>query len=275
MKLLSSKFSWYFKNISNLIVASLRSLIYCLLHPKELYRFLFAYFSSINQFYQHQFGLLINFDETKMCRDLKDNLVFAKSNIFNLDHNVMRPAEIQILSNLVSFLQPKTIFEIGTYSGFTTLHFANNAPEDTIIYTLDLPEDYVFNDKNKKDFSGYSYDDMLVVQLSAKNKNNRVYKNTSHSDKIIELFGDSFNFDYSKYHNKIDLVFIDGNHSYKYVKSDTENAFKLLSKNGVIIWHDYDYIVHRDVFKYLNQLIESHKIYSIPYSRFAIYGPCL
>ncbi|MBL8012699.1 MAG: class I SAM-dependent methyltransferase, partial [Candidatus Omnitrophica bacterium] len=71
---------------------------------------------------------------------------------------------------------------------------------------------------------------------------------------------------------KIDLVFIDGNHSYEFVKSDTENALEMLSEKGVIIWHDYDYIIHKDVFRYLNKLAKTHKIYSIPHTRFAIYG---
>jgi hypothetical protein len=46
----------------------------------------------------------------------------------------------------------------------------------------------------------------------------------------------------------------------------------MLSERGVIIWHDFDYIIHRDVFKYLNKLSEQYPIYSIPHTRFAVYG---
>jgi predicted O-methyltransferase YrrM len=184
-----------------------------------------------------------------------------------MEASVTRPNETQILATLTCEFQPKTVFEIGTYNGFTTLHFAYNSPDDSKIYTLDLPPDFEVKDKVH-----YSYDDLLVVELSKKNIARRVYKNDPMARKIVELFGDSEKFDYSPYYGKIDMVFIDGNHSYPYVKSDTENAFRMLSDRGVIIWHDFDYIIHRDVFKYLNRLSEDHKIYSIPHTRFAIYG---
>lgn len=52
---------------------------------------------------------------------------------------------------------------------------------------------------------------------------------------------DSKKFDFSKI-GKFDLIFIDGDHGYPDVKSDTENAFKLLKdETSVIVWHDYRY----------------------------------
>lgn len=38
---------------------------------------------------------------------------------------------------------------------------------------------------------------------------------------------------------KFDLIFIDGNHKYHWILSDTKNAFKVLNDDGVIVWHDY------------------------------------
>jgi hypothetical protein len=39
---------------------------------------------------------------------------------------------------------------------------------------------------------------------------------------------------------KFDLIFIDGDHSYKSIKNDTINAFKLLKDDdSIIVWHDY------------------------------------
>jgi len=198
---------------------------------------------------------------------------FSKSNVFNADLKVTRAMETQALASLVCLFQPRTIFEIGTYNGFTTLHFAVNSPEGCEINTLDLPPD--FDQKNAEKTTQYSYDDMLVVELSMKHINERVYKNHPQEYKVRELFGDSSKFDFSPYYGKMDMIFIDGNHSYPFVKSDTEQAFKMLSDNGVIVWHDYDYIIHRDVFKYLNKLSSEHKIYSIPNTRFAIYGKTL
>ena len=110
------------------------------------------------------------------------------------------------------------------------------------------------------------------MELSKANINQRIYRTHPCRDKIIEIFGDSMNFDFSPYYQKMDMIYIDGSHAYAYISSDTKNAFKMLSPDGIIIWHDFDYIIHRDVFKFLNHLAQKHKIYSIPNTRFAIYG---
>lgn len=265
-----SKVGWYLANLRNLFVVCVRVFIHCIFHPKELYRIFFAFFSICNEYYQVSHGELINFETTPLYKEMKTKAIFVRSNVFNMESIVARPNEISTMATLVYQLKPKTVFEIGTYNGFTTLHFAYNAPEDAKIYTLDLPPDFEVKDK-----ANYSYDDLMVVELSKKNIANRIYKKDPMGRKVIELFGDSEKFDYSPFYGKVDLIFIDGNHSYRYVKSDTENAFKMLSENGVILWHDFDYIIHRDVFKFLNSLSKEHKIYSIPHTRFAIYGKTL
>lgn len=262
-----NKVGWYLANLRNLLVVCVRVFFHSLFHPKEFYRLFFALFSMSNEYYQESHGQLENFETTDLYKQIKSQTIFVRSNVFNMESIVARPNELSTLSTLVYQLKPKTIFEIGTYNGFTTLHFAYNAPEDSKIYTLDLPPDFEVQDK-----AHYSYDDLMVVELSKKNIANRVYKKDPMGRKIIELFGDSEKFDFSPYYGKMDLIFIDGNHSHQYVKSDTENAFKMLSPNGVILWHDFDYIIHRDVFKFLNNLSKQHKIYSIPRTRFAVYG---
>ncbi len=272
---LRAKILWYGRNFLNLMIALTRISFYFLRHPRRVSQLFFSFFLTINEFYQYSHGHLYSFKSTKIYQELKDHLIFAQCNFFNADPKVARPMETQILASLVSYLRPKTIFEIGTYNGLTALHFACNTPPEAAIYTLDLPAGFGKELQNRKQFSHYSYDDFLVVQLSMKNVHNRIFQNHPLQKKIIELFGDSKNFDFSPYHKKIDLVYIDGNHSYEYVKSDTENAFRMLCDCGVIIWHDFDYIVHRDVFRYLNQLVATRRIYSIPNTRFAIYGPAL
>jgi len=232
--------------------------------------FFFAVFALINEFYEESHGKLKNFEETNAFKDICNNSIYIKSNVFNTDSKVTRPLETQILSALVYYFSPQNIFEIGTYNGFTTYHFAINSPPNCKIYTLDLPANF-----NTDKTQGYSYDDLMVVKLSLEYTQNRIFQRYPEKDKIIELFGDSSQFDYSAYHGKMDLIFIDGNHSYEFVKSDTENALKMLSDRGVIIWHDYDYIIHRDVFEYLNEFSKTHKVFSIPHTRFAIYGPQL
>lgn len=56
---------------------------------------------------------------------------------------------------------------------------------------------------------------------------------------VTHLEGDSTKFDFSKI-GKFDLIFVDGDHRFEAVKSDTINAFNLLKdENSIIIWHDY------------------------------------
>ena len=58
--------------------------------------------------------------------------------------------------------------------------------------------------------------------------------------RIHELFGDSITFDYAPYLGQHDVVLVDAGHKYDHVKSDTQNALRLLSaEGGVIIWHDF------------------------------------
>lgn len=58
--------------------------------------------------------------------------------------------------------------------------------------------------------------------------------------KITQVFGDSATFDYGPHLNQTDLVFVDGAHSYDYIRKDTEHAVRLLRHgHGVVAWHDY------------------------------------
>jgi hypothetical protein len=49
-------------------------------------------------------------------------------------------------------------------------------------------------------------------------------------------------------------MFVDGSHSYEYVLSDTEAAWKMVKSGGLILWHDYDSRWWPGVTRALNQL---------------------
>lgn len=56
---------------------------------------------------------------------------------------------------------------------------------------------------------------------------------------VEHIGSNSMKFDFSTI-GKFDLIFVDGDHRYEAVKSDTENVFKLLkNENSIIVWHDY------------------------------------
>src|SRR5260370_8200661 len=65
-----------------------------------------------------------------------------------------------------------------------------------------------------------------------------IFDGTPEAHKITPLFHDSASFHFSPYHEKIDLFFIDGAHSYQYVRSNTLNAMHCCRKRSVIAFHD-------------------------------------
>lgn len=65
---------------------------------------------------------------------------------------------------------------------------------------------------------------------------------------VIHIGCNSQQFNFNSFNNKFDLIFIDGDHSYEGVKTDTENAFRLLrNSSSVIVWHDYARSPERDI----------------------------
>lgn len=61
----------------------------------------------------------------------------------------------------------------------------------------------------------------------------------AYDKKIIHYYGDSKDFDFSKHADTVDLYFIDGDHSYDGVYSDTKNIFSNKREDAIVIWHDF------------------------------------
>ena len=55
----------------------------------------------------------------------------------------------------------------------------------------------------------------------------------------VEIFRDTSDNYFLKNKNKFDLIYIDGNHLYDFVKNDILNSLKCLNKNGIIVTDDY------------------------------------
>lgn len=168
-------------------------------------------------------------------------------------------SDIVSLCLICRIIKPKVIFEIGTFQGYTSFHFALNTPDETQIYTLDLPKSSVA--------AAYKLGTTITDDAYIKSSltvSNYLFEGTDVESKITCLFGDSAEFNFSPFLGKVDFFFIDGAHSYDYVKSDTLNALKCCRKGSVIAWHDYGRVGVNGVTKWLLELAEKNKIYSIP-----------
>ena len=71
----------------------------------------------------------------------------------------------------------------------------------------------------------------------------------------------------------MDLIFIDGGHTYSIVKNDTQKSFEMIKKNGIILWHDYvpGKTSSKDIVKYLNEISKNKKIYKIKNTSFCFF----
>jgi predicted O-methyltransferase YrrM len=149
--------------------------------------------------------------------------------------------ELVILDAVCRLLKPKRVFELGTFNGRTTVNLAANCPEDAIIYTLDIPHDHPA-------FAEVSGEERFRLKENA----GALYRNSPYSSKVKQLWADSAEFDPEILLGQLDLAFIDGSHSYPYVKNDTQKVLKMMAPGGVVFWHDY-YPQYPDVARYLEE----------------------
>lgn len=176
---------------------------------------------------------------------IADETTVQLTRIADVDGNIS-PAELMIIAALVKQRQPALCFEIGTFDGRTTENIAANQPDNGHCYTLDLPPDGVESAALplasgdlayiKKEQSG------TRISAAAKERN------------ITQLYGDSAVFDFTAYFGRVDLMFVDGSHSYNYVLADTEKAYQMVRPGGMILWHDYDRRWWPGVTRALNEL---------------------
>lgn len=166
--------------------------------------------------------------------------------------------DIASLALLCQLLKPKVVFEIGTATGYTGLHFALNTPDDSQVYTLDLPRGY--DEPPALDTTAMDeFQVGMYAQLT-----DYLFLNSAVEHKITCLFGDSATFDYTPYHGRVDLFFIDGAHSYAYVKSDTLRALECCHSGSVVAWHDFGRAGLNGVSQWLQELSMQYEIFAVP-----------
>lgn len=147
---------------------------------------------------------------------------YIRSHAYNVSFE-----ELLSLATIVAYTKPKIIFEFGTFDGRTTYHLAVNAPIDARVYSIDIQTGWF-------EFDNRNYNEKIKV--GAYVLDNEI------SSKVTFITGDTKKLDLRKHFNAVDLIFIDGDHSYEGVYQDTLLALKLLKQNGIIVWHDYNLI---------------------------------
>lgn len=157
---------------------------------------------------------------------------------------------------LAKWLKAASVFEIGTFVGLTARTLATNLP-DAVIDTLDIPPD---------DSPRFQTGDDDVHRGS---EERMLYRAMEGGGEVRQHWSDSATFDFSPWSGKVDLVYIDGAHSEEYVRSDTDNALRMVAPGGAVVWDDY-WRVSPGVAKVLNERNDLNRM-RIPGTRLVVH----
>lgn len=140
-------------------------------------------------------------------------------------------APIQIIEEIVGLLKlvenakPLTVLEIGTARGGTLFLFTRVAHDDALIVSVDMPHG---------DFGGGYPDYMAPILESFARQGQSIHlvEGDSHEDETLKEVTKLLN------GRGVDFLFIDGDHKYEGVKRDFEMYSPLVSKGGMVAFHD-------------------------------------
>lgn len=142
-------------------------------------------------------------------------------------------AKRHVLAALVASAAPTTIAEFGTYLGVDTRILALNAPRSRVV-TFDASSD------------GY-YHPQLRPDIGV------AFRNRPESHQITQVIADPRTLDATVHLTGAEFVLVHGGHSRAHVVADTENALRLLSPGGLLVWDHY-YHEYSGVVGWLNEL---------------------
>ncbi len=160
------------------------------------------------------------------------------------------------ISAIIHWLKPALAFEIGTHRGRTTQVIGEQTPTATRIYTLNLSPERIFEGQ----YVDGAYPHCIGEE----------FRSREIGSKITQLFGNSRTFDFSPFYGKADFIFIDGDHRYEGVASDTRNALLMVRPGGIILWDDY-HAYEPGVVQCLNELRATKMVCHLEGTRFACY----
>lgn len=142
-----------------------------------------------------------------------------------ISQGMMHRIDVESLAAAVLYGKPKRVFEIGTYRGASSEMILQLLPEAQVISIAFV------NDQAGRQFNN---DELSLSEVGA-------LVSPGNRDRFTQLIGDSHQIDpeaFVRDHGRMDLVFIDGDHSREGVRQDTDLARAILAPKGAIAWHD-------------------------------------
>src|SRR5262249_24931022 len=157
----------------------------------------------------------------------------------------------------------------GTYNGMTTLQIALNTPDDTVVYTLDIPPEAAGHTR----FPLSALDRAVAAEFRTRYNTSvgSYFKGLRVENKIVQILHDSATYNFSPFYGRTDLIFIDAAHDYDNKRLDSENALKMVSPNGLVLWDNYDDVVNPYVTKYLAELADRLPLFHLRGTPLVVY----
>ncbi|MCD6059709.1 MAG: hypothetical protein K0S16_20 [Moraxellaceae bacterium] len=186
--------------------------------------------------------------------------------------------EAAILVSLLKLMQPRKVFEFGTFLGYSSSLMLRNTEPGCEVHTIDLGEAI----GQYEDAKGYS-----DAELHADDRKNDDYLrytqgtrgtyylgnlDTADRQRLTLLRGNSTKLDVAGkgYAGIFDLAFIDGGHDTATITSDTVKALEMIGDSGVIVWHDYNSTIHSDVTDFLRGFSADHVVLHVQSTMLAL-----
>lgn len=155
-----------------------------------------------------------------------------------LPKRYMNPGELEVLVALVLMVEARNVLEIGVNEGRTAKAILSNVPHLEHYQGIDVLPGYRFN--------------CAVQSNEVPNQAGKFALEDPRFELIVRPRG---SFDVTAEQLlPCDVAFIDGDHSAKAVKHDTELAGALVRRGGLIVWHDYHDLGTVDVRDVLHQM---------------------
>jgi len=175
--------------------------------------------------------------------------------IINNVNGLMSEKECKILYKLALWLDNnKNIVEIGSYKGRSSCCLAAGALyNNSNVYCIDIWDEY----SSITSPTTWGLETFSSPTIFEEFKHNILKYKLNNTIQYIKGDSNTIGLTWNK---EIDLLLIDGDHSYTGIKKDYEIWSPFVVKNGIILFHDYNSHAHPDVKKYIDNNIHIIKL---------------
>lgn len=163
---------------------------------------------------------------------LKERSAKIILNASRTEEGILPCEQAMALVSILAVEKPKSVLEIGTFMGATTLLLAENCPEATI-HTVDLPIGFEPHQPHRNELPK---DDFHLISRRVVG---REFQGKPVASRIVQHFADTAQWDFAPVKSAT-FFFIDGSHTYEYCKNDSNKCYDLCGGRGVFLWHDCD-----------------------------------